>query len=78
MQSKDLVFINDSVDEIADDEHDVRNVTVSEALGDLDAVKCFPEVHGDKQMNVMLNELTGKVEILKSQNVRQDTTHMSR
>ena len=27
-------------------------------------------------MNLMLNELTGKVEILKSQNVRPGTTHM--
>ena len=62
--------------EIADDEHVLRNVTASEVLDNLDAVKCFPEVHGDKQMNVMLNELTGKVEILKSQNVRQGTTHM--
>ena len=54
----------------------VRMVTASEALDSLDAVKCFAESHGDKQMNVMLNELIGKVETLKLQNVRQSTIHM--
>ena len=40
-------------------------VTASEALDSLFAVKCFAEIHGDKQINVMLNELIGKVEILR-------------
>ena len=32
-----------------------------EALDSLDAVKCFVKIHGDKQMNAMLNELIAKV-----------------
>ena len=39
-------------------------------------VKCFAEIHEDKQMNVMLNEFTGKMETLKLQNVRQSTVHL--
>ena len=37
-------------------------MTASEALNRLGIVKCFAEIHGDKQMNVMLNELIRKVE----------------
>ena len=48
-------------------------LTASEALDSLDHVNCFAEIHGDKQMNVMLNELIGKVETLKLQNVRLST-----
>ena len=73
LQSEDTVLINDSDDEITDD---VTKVTASETFDSLDAVKCFAEIHGDKQINVMLNELLGKVEILKLQNVRQSTIHM--
>ena len=51
-------------------------MTASEALDSLDAVKCFAEIHGDKQMNVMLNELKGRVETLKFQSIRQSATHM--
>ena len=40
-------------------------VTASEALDSLFAVKCFDEIHGDKQINVILNESIGKVEIFK-------------
>ena len=76
LQSEDIVLINESDEEIADGEQDVRNVTASEALDSLDAVKCFTEIYGDKQMNVMLNEVIGKVEILKLQNVRQSIIHM--
>ena len=76
LQSEDAVLINDSGNKIADDEQDVRKMTASEALDSLDAVKCFTEIHGDKQMTVMLNELIGKVETLKLQNVRQSTIHM--
>ena len=54
----------------------VRKVTAFEALDSLDAVKCFVETDGDNHMNVMLNELTGKEETLKLQNVRQSTIHM--
>ena len=52
---EDTVLINESDDEIADDEQDVRKVTTSEVLDSLDAVMCFANLHGDKQMNVMLN-----------------------
>ena len=54
----------------------VRKVTAFEALDSLDPVMCFANVYGDKQMNVMLNELIEKVEILKLQNVSQSTIHM--
>ena len=54
----------------------VRKMTASEALDGLDAVKCFAEIHGDKQMDVMLNELIGKVEAPNLQNVRHSTIHM--
>ena len=62
LQSEDAVLINDSDDKIADD---VTKVTASEVLDSLDAVKCFTEIHRDKQMSVMLNELIGEEETLK-------------
>ena len=61
LQSKDIVLINDLDDEIADDEQDVRKTTASETLDSLYAVKWFAKIHGDKQMNVMLNELMEKM-----------------
>ena len=54
----------------------VRNVTASEALDSLDAVKYFGEIHGDKQMNVMLNELIGKVKLIKLPNVIQSLIYV--
>ena len=68
LQSEDTTLINALDNEIADDEQDARKMTTS-----LDVVNCFVEIHGDKQMNVMLNELVEKVETLKLQNVRQST-----
>ena len=47
-------------------EQDVRKVTTSEVLDSLDVGMCFAKLHGDKQMNVMLNELIGKVESYKT------------
>ena len=41
LQSADTVLINDSDDEIADDEQDVRKVTASEALDKLRVVGSF-------------------------------------
>ena len=76
LQSEDIVLINDSDDKIADYKQDVRKTTAFEALDSLDAVNCFSEIHGDKQMNVMLNGLIGKVETLKLQSVRQSTIHI--
>ena len=75
-QSEGAVLINDSDDEIADDEQNVRKVTASETLNSLDAAKCFAEIHRDKQINVMLNALIGKLETPKLQNVRQSTVHV--
>ena len=46
----------------------------SEALDSLDVAKCFAEIHGDKQINAMLNELIGKLETL--QNARKSTIHI--
>ena len=51
-------------------------MTASEDLDSLDVVKCFVEIHGDKQMSLILNELLGKVGNLKLQNVRQSIIHM--
>ena len=62
-------------DKYADDEQDVRKVTASETLDSLDSVQCFAEIHGDKEMNIILNELIGKVETLKLQNVKQNTIY---
>ena len=42
-----------------------------EAIDSLDAVKCFPEIHGDQQIKLMLNEFIGKLETLKIQNHTQ-------
>ena len=52
LQSEDTVSVNGSNDEITNDEQDGRKVTISEALDNLDDVKCFTEIHGDKQMNL--------------------------
>ena len=49
-------FSNDLDDKITDDEQGVRKVTAFEALDSVDTAKCFAGIHGDKQMNVMLNE----------------------
>ena len=49
-------------------------MTGCEALDSLDAVKRFAEMYGDTQINVMLNELMGKVKTLKLENVRQSTS----
>ena len=61
MQAKDTILVNDSDDKIADDDSNVRKVTTSEVLDS----PTFAEISGDKQMNVMLNELMEKVKTLK-------------
>ena len=53
-----------------------KKVTTSETHDSLDAVKSFAEIDGDKQINVMLNELIGKEDTLKLQNARQSTLHV--
>ena len=42
----------------------------------MDTVKRFAEIHGDKQMSAMLNELIRKVKTLELQHVRQNTIHI--
>ena len=42
----------------------------------MDTVKRFAEIHGDKQMSAMLNELIRKVKTLELQQVRQNTIHI--
>ena len=66
---RSTVLVNDSNGEITNDEQDGRKLTISEALDSLDHAKCFAEIHGDKQMNLMLNELIEKVGTIKLQNV---------
>ena len=46
-------------------------MTISEALDSLDRVKNCIEVHGDNEMNMMLNDLIGRVEKLKLKTLRQ-------
>ena len=45
-------------------------------LDSLDAVKCFAEIHGDKERNVMLKKLIVNVETFKLQNDRQNNIHI--
>ena len=73
LQSEDALLINDSDGEITDN---VTNVTASETFDIMDAVKCFAEIYGGKQMNVMLIELIGKMKTFKLQNFRQSTIRM--
>ena len=58
-----------SVNELGDkaDEPDKGKVTltVSDVLESLDGVQNSIEVHGDNEMNMMLNDLIGRVEKLK-------------
>ena len=64
-----------SVNELSDeaDEPDKGKITltISEALETLDRVKNCVEVHGDNKMNMMLNDLIGRVEKLKLKTLRQ-------
>lgn len=74
--AKDTVLVNDSGNEITDDEQDFGKVAASEALDSLDAVRCLDESRGDKPMKLILKELIQKKETLKLQNIRQSTIHM--
>ena len=62
LQSEDTVLIKNLDAEFADDEQDAKKMMAPEALNSLGIVKCFAEIHGDNQMNVMLNELIRQVE----------------
>lgn len=65
MQSEDTVEINSSDDKIADNEQDVRKMTTSKTLDSLDAMRCFAKTHGDKQMDVMLNEVQNSIQRIR-------------
>ena len=64
-----------SVNELGDkaDEPDKGKVTltVSDVLESLDGVQNSIEVHGDNEMNMMLNDLVGTIEKLKRKTLRQ-------
>ena len=56
---------NESSDEAGKPDKGKITLTVSEALESLDRVKNCIEVHGDNEVNMMLNDLIGRVEKLK-------------
>ena len=70
-----LEDVASSVNESGDktDEPDEGKITlmVSEALESLDGVKNCIEVQEDNKMNMMLNDLIGRVEKLKLKTLRQ-------
>ena len=47
------------------------NITASEAIRRLNEVKQFAEVHGDNDLNMALNDLTGRFEALKLHKLKQ-------
>ena len=55
------------------DEPDGGKITLTglEALESLDGVKNCIEVHGDNEMSMILNDLTGRVEKLNLKTLRQ-------
>ena len=63
--------VNESGDEADEPDEGKITLTVSEALESLDGVKNCIEGHGDNEMNMMLNDLIGKVEKLKLKILRQ-------
>ena len=63
--------VNESGDEADEADEGKITLTVSEALENLDGVKTCIEVHGDNEMNMMLNDLIGRVEKLKLKTLRQ-------
>ena len=70
-----LKDVASSVNELGDkvDEPDKGKVTltVSDALESFDEVKNCIEVHGDNEMNMMLNDLIGRIEKVKRKTKRQ-------
>ena len=56
--------VNESGDEADEPDEGKITLTVSEALESLNGVKNCTEVHGDNEMNMMLNDLIGRVEKL--------------
>ena len=63
--------VNESGDEADEADEGKITLTLSEALESLDGVKNCIEVHGDNEMNMMLNDLIGRVEKLKLKTLRQ-------
>ena len=57
--------VNQSGDEGDELDEGKITLTVSEALESLAVVKICIEVHGDNEMDMMLNDLIGRVEKLK-------------
>ena len=63
--------VNESGDEADELDEGKITLTVSEALESLDEVKNYIQVHGGNEMNMMLNDLIGRVEKLKLKILRQ-------
>ena len=63
--------VNESGDEADEPDEGKITLTVSEALESLDGVKNCIEGHGDNEMNMILNDLIGRVEKLKLKILRQ-------
>ena len=63
--------VNESGDEADEPDEGKITLTVSEALESFDGVKNCIEGHGDNEMNMMLNDLIGRVEKLKLKILRQ-------
>ena len=63
--------VNESGDEADEPDEGKITLTVSEALESLDGIKNCIEVHGGNEMNMMLNDLIGRVEKLKLKTLRQ-------
>ena len=63
--------VKESGDEADEPDEGKIILTVSETLESLDGVKNCTEVRGDNEMNMMLNDLIGRVEKLKLKTLRQ-------
>ena len=63
--------VNESGDEADEPDEGKITLTVSETLDSVAGVKNCIEVHGDNEMNMMLNDLIRRVEKLKLKILRQ-------
>ena len=62
---------NESGDEADESDEGKITLTIAEALESLDRVKNCIEVYGDNEMNMVLNDLTGRVQKLELKTLRQ-------
>ena len=62
---------NESGDEADESDEAKITLTIAEALESLDRVKNCIEVYGDNEMNMVLNDLIGRVQKLELKTLRQ-------